>query len=104
MTVCLVFVTRQTVMGSLRLSHPGSRGTIAKVRLSDFWRLMDDEFGAGYSRTLATTLVLAEVGGLTAAEALNTGVPPKMVWRAMCKMQDVPAERWLGRDIAVKDD
>ncbi len=82
----------------------GSHGTIANVRLSDFWRLMDDEFGAGYSRTLATSLVLSEVGGLTAAEALNKGVAPRAVWRAMCKMQDVPAERWLGRDIAAKDE
>ncbi|MGB9036334.1 histidine kinase [Arthrobacter sp. UCD-GKA] len=73
------------------------------MRLSDFWRLMDDEFGAGYSRTLATSLVLAEVGGVTAAEALGKGVAPKKVWQAMCKMQDVPPERWLGRDIAPKE-
>ncbi len=71
--------------------------------MSDFWRLMDDEFGAGYSRTLATSLVLAEVGGVTAAEALDKGAAPKMVWQAICKMQDVPPERWLGRDIAPKE-
>lgn len=71
--------------------------------MSDFWRLMDDEFGAGYSRTLAASLVLAEVGGFTASEALAKGMAPKKVWQAMCKMQDVPPERWLGRDMAPKD-
>jgi hypothetical protein len=69
------------------------------VRISDFWRLMDDEFGAGYSRVLSSTLVLAGVGGRTADQALTAGVPPKQVWLALCDVQDVPPERRLGRDI-----
>jgi hypothetical protein len=69
------------------------------VRISDFWRLMDDEFGAGYSRVLSSTLVLAGVGGRTADQALSAGVPPKQVWLALCDVQDVPPERRLGRDV-----
>jgi hypothetical protein len=69
------------------------------VRISDFWRLMDDEFGAGYSRVLSSSLVLAGVGGRTADQALSAGVPPKQVWLALCEVQDVPPERRLGRDI-----
>ena len=41
------------------------------MRISEYWRLMDDEFGAGYSRVLSSTLVLAGVGGRTAD---HTGV------------------------------
>jgi hypothetical protein len=67
--------------------------------LSDFWRLMDEEFGAGYSRVLAADLVLTSLGGRTASEALKAGVPPKTVWLAVCDMQDVPPQRRLGRDI-----
>lgn len=73
------------------------------MRISDFWRLMDDEFGAGYSRVLAADLVLSQVGGRTAQQALAEGVPPKTVWLAVCDMQDVPTERRLGRDIKPKD-
>jgi hypothetical protein len=69
------------------------------VRISDFWRLMDDEFGAGYSRVLSSSLVLAGVGGRTADQALSAGVPPKQVWLALCDVQDVPPERRLGRDV-----
>jgi hypothetical protein len=69
------------------------------VRISDFWRLMDDEFGAGYSRVLSNSLVLAGVGGRTADQALRAGVPPKQVWLALCDVQDVPPERRLGRDV-----
>ena len=69
------------------------------MRISDFWRLMDDEFGAGYSRVLSGSLVLAGVGGRTADQALSAGVPPKQVWLAVCDVQDVPDERRLGRDI-----
>jgi hypothetical protein len=60
---------------------------------------MDDEFGAGYSRVLSSTLVLAGVGGRTADQALSAGVPPKQVWLALCDIQDVPPERRLGRDV-----
>jgi hypothetical protein len=70
------------------------------VRLSDFWRLMDDEFGAGYSRVLASELVLADLGGKSAEEALSSGTEPRRIWLAICEKQDVPPERWLGRDVA----
>jgi hypothetical protein len=59
---------------------------------------MDDEFGAGYSRVLSSSLVLAGVGGRTADQALSAGVPPRQVWLALCEVQDVPPERRLGRD------
>ncbi len=60
---------------------------------------MDDEFGAGYSRVLSSSLVLAGAGGRTADQALNAGVPPRQVWLAVCDVQDVPPERRLGRDV-----
>jgi hypothetical protein len=67
--------------------------------VSDFWRLMDEEFGAAYSRSLAADLVLSALGGQTAQEALRAGVDARSVWLAVCEMQEVPAERRLGRDI-----
>ncbi|MDQ0826490.1 hypothetical protein QFZ60_002663 [Arthrobacter sp. B2I5] len=74
------------------------------MRISEYWRLMDDEFGAGYSRVLSSTLVLGSVGGRTADQALASGVDPRKVWLAVCDVQDVPAERRLGRDIAPRRD
>jgi hypothetical protein len=74
------------------------------VRISDYWRLMDDEFGAGYSRVLSSTLVLAGVGGRTADQALAAGVSPRQVWLAVCEVQDVPPERRLGRDVQPRRD
>jgi hypothetical protein len=73
------------------------------VRISDFWRLMDDEFGAGYSRVLSSSLVLAGVGGRTADDALAAGYSPRDVWLALCDVQDVPPERRLGRDVKPAD-
>jgi hypothetical protein len=65
---------------------------------------MDDEFGAGYSRVLSSTLVLAGVGGRTADQALAAGVSPRQVWLALCEVQDVPPERRLGRDVQPRRD
>ena len=55
------------------------------MRLSSFWQLMADEFGAGYSRVLARDLVLGELEHRTAAEAIEAGVDPRTVWFALCR-------------------
>ena len=74
-------------------------GRVGSVRTSDFWRLMDDEFGESYSRTLARDLVVGELGDRTVAEALDAGLDPRAVWEGVCRAQDVPNERRLGRDV-----
>ncbi|MHA7270051.1 DUF3046 domain-containing protein [Arthrobacter sp. HLT1-20] len=73
------------------------------MRVSEFWRLMDEEFSPSYSRVLAMDLVLSGVGGNTAMVALRAGFEPREIWLEVCKIQDVPPSRWLGRDIAPKD-
>ncbi|MEB7505943.1 DUF3046 domain-containing protein [Arthrobacter koreensis] len=72
------------------------------MRISDFWRLMDDEFGSAYSRVLAADLVLTGLSGRTAQQALESGIDPKRVWLEVCEMQEVPQDRRLGRDIKPK--
>ncbi|MDR6270787.1 hypothetical protein JOE69_003025 [Arthrobacter russicus] len=66
--------------------------------MSEFWSLMDDEFGAGYARSLGRDLVLTDVGGRSALEALEAGIDPKAVWLAVCDAKDVPLQRRLGKD------
>lgn len=70
------------------------------MRLSEFWTLMDEEFGATYARLLARTHVLGALGGRTADEALEAGERPRTVWIALCDDMDVPEDRRLGRDPA----
>jgi hypothetical protein len=57
---------------------------------------MDDEFGAGYARSVASDQVLAALGSRTATEALEAGVPPRDVWDAVCEAMHVPLERRFG--------
>jgi hypothetical protein len=61
------------------------------VRLTEFWERMRGQFGASYAESLARDQVLAELGGRTAAEALEAGVPVRQVWRAVCEVFEVPA-------------
>lgn len=74
------------------------------MRLSDFWRLMDGEFGAAGARHLAASLHLSALGSVTADAALEAGEPPRQVWEAICVMQDIPRERWLGADVPLRVD
>jgi hypothetical protein len=69
------------------------------MRISDFWRLMDDEFGAAYARSLARDHVLGALGNRTPMQALEFGIKPREAWLALCADMDVPPERWLGQEL-----
>lgn len=66
------------------------------MKLSEFWLAVSDEFGEAYGRVITHDLVLGEVGGLTAEQAIKAGVNTRDIWLALCKAADVPANRWYG--------
>jgi hypothetical protein len=41
---------------------------------------------------------MSALGGRTAVEALEAGIPPREVWLALCADMDVPEERRHGLD------
>ncbi len=73
----------------MRAWHPVS------VRYREFWDLVDDVFGRAYGRSIVGDQVLEQLGGRTAARAIEEGVEPRAVWHALCDAMQVPdAERW----------
>ncbi|MBF4463572.1 MULTISPECIES: DUF3046 domain-containing protein [unclassified Rathayibacter] len=68
------------------------------MRLSEFQRLVDEEFGGAYARVLVSDLVLTELDGRTAEQSLRDGAEPREVWLALCRANDVPEARWHGTD------
>jgi hypothetical protein len=65
------------------------------MRRSEFLRAVDAEFG-GRASSLVSDLVLNELSGRTAGEALDAGVPPRDIWEALCAATEVPIERRHG--------
>ena len=68
------------------------------MRESEFWQLVDDEFGRAYGRTVVRDLVLTDLAGRTAEQALAAGEPVRDVWFALAAALDVPESRRWGRD------
>src|SRR6478735_7861752 len=68
------------------------------VRYREFWELVDEVFGDVYGRTLARDQVLTALDDRTAAQAIDDGVEPRVVWYALCDALDVPDARRWGRD------
>jgi hypothetical protein len=66
------------------------------VRLSEFRLAISDEFGDAYGSVISRDLVLEEVGGRTADQAIAAGESVRAVWLALCKAMDVPPSRWYG--------
>lgn len=64
------------------------------MRLTEFHERVRGEFGRLGGDTTLRDHVLTQVGGRTAREALEVGVAPRAVWRALCEDFDVPRERW----------
>ncbi len=72
------------------------------MRQSHFWTLLEDEFGSANAGVIASSL---ELPGLkaTAQDALAAGIDPRVVWKAVCDLHDIPTERRLGKDTAPRD-
>ncbi|AKK27236.1 DUF3046 domain-containing protein [Mycobacterium sp. EPa45] len=64
------------------------------MRLTEFHELVDGQFGRVRGGSLLVDHVLTQLGGRTAAQAIEDGVEPRDVWRALCADFDVPRDRW----------
>lgn len=63
------------------------------MRNTVFRKLMADEFGQVRAEMVARDHVMSALGGRTADQALEAGVPAKEIWRAVCDAFDVPEHR-----------
>jgi len=70
------------------------------MRLSEFNRAVEHEFGAAYGGQLVRELVILELGSRTAEQAIAAGVPAREVWLALCAAMDVPESRRHGAGLA----
>lgn len=71
--------------------------------MSEFWQLVDDEFGSGHGRLLIRSHTLGALQHRTGQESIDAGVPLRTVWIALCREMDVPEERWLGVDRPIRE-
>ena len=62
------------------------------MRLTDFRDHVEGEFGVVRGDALVRDHVLPTLG-TTGAAAIEAGVEPRDVWRALCEEFDVPAAR-----------
>ena len=66
------------------------------MKVTEFRRAVAQEFGVAFGAVLTRDTVLTELANRTADEALTAGVPAREVWLALCRIQEVPPERWHG--------
>jgi hypothetical protein len=64
------------------------------MRLTEFSELVNGRFGSVRGASLLVDHVLSALGGRTATQAIEDGVDPRDVWRALCADFDVPKDEW----------
>ena len=64
---------------------------------SEFWTVLDREFGAAYGQALARSLALPSFGHRTASDLLEAGEAPQSVWAALCAEMDIEDQTFLHR-------
>jgi hypothetical protein len=64
------------------------------MRLTEFHELVTSRFGVAYGASVLADHVLTDLGGRTATQAIEDGVDPRDVWRALCIDFDVPRDQW----------
>ena len=60
------------------------------MRLQEFWSRLDGQFGAMRAQSVSRDHLFSELGGRSAVEAIDAGVPVRKVWLAICEAYDVP--------------
>ncbi len=76
------------------MKHSSRRRKLACVRLTEFNELIEGQFGPVRGQSLLVDHVLTGFNGRTAAQAIEDGVEPRDVWRALCADFDVPRDQW----------
>jgi hypothetical protein len=66
-------------------------GSLAAVRLTEFWSRMRAQFGESYADSVARDHVLTVLGGRTVNQALDDGEDVKVIWGAICETFKVPS-------------
>lgn len=61
------------------------------MRHTEFWARMEQHLGSGYANVWAEQFVIGALEHRTVHEALDAGVTPKQVWRAVHEVLDLPA-------------
>jgi hypothetical protein len=64
------------------------------VRRTEFNELLEAQFGSVRGASLLVDHVLTQLGGRTGAQAIEDGIDPREVWRALCADFDVPRDQW----------
>ena len=62
------------------------------MRLQEFWSRLDRRFGTMRAQSVTRDHVFAVLGGRTAVEAIEAGIPVRRVWLAICEEYDVPSK------------
>lgn len=60
------------------------------MRLQEFWTRLDRQFGSMRAQSVARDHVFAVLGGRSAVDAIEAGLPVRAVWLAVCEEYDVP--------------
>jgi hypothetical protein len=60
------------------------------VRLQEFWSRLGEQFGSMRAESVARDHVFSSLGGRSAVEAIEAGLPVRRVWLAICEEFDVP--------------
>ena len=60
------------------------------MRLQDFWSRLSDHFGPMRADAVARDHVFSSLGGRSAVEAIDAGLPVRRVWLAICEEYEVP--------------
>ncbi|MFO6453182.1 MULTISPECIES: DUF3046 domain-containing protein [unclassified Aeromicrobium] len=61
------------------------------MRHSEFWQRMEAALGPAYAASWARQQAIASLDGRTPVEALDAGIDPQRIWRAVHASLDLPA-------------
>jgi hypothetical protein len=76
--------------GSPAAPRAGRPASVEGVRLQEFWFRLREQFGSMRAESVARDHIFSSLGGQSAVDAIDAGLPVRTVWLAVCEEFDVP--------------
>ena len=64
------------------------------MRISDLRERIMLSFGQTWAPSFSSDIAISELGSKTVNEALNAGIEPDVIWKAVCKAHPVQTEKY----------
>lgn len=78
----------------MRNNHGYKQKLLLALRISDLRERITLSFGQAWAPSFSADIAISELGSKSVNEALDSGIEPDVIWKAVCKAHPAETEKY----------